>query len=86
MTLRDEAIAQFRATMELEEVLKGLVARVAQLRPETVLIAWEANGEVDMVTVPHSRLLAKSYADAMYNMLWLREDDEDADAPDDDME
>lgn len=70
MSLRDEAIAQFRATMEMEEALTALVRQVAQLSPETVMIAWEKDGQIDMVTVPHSRLLAKSYADGLYDIMW----------------
>ncbi len=85
MTLRDEAVAQFKATMELEETLKALVGRVAALQPDTVMIAWEANGSVDMVTVPHSLLLAKSYADALYDLMWT-EGDDDVDDPDDGVE
>ncbi len=85
MSLREEAIAEFQATMELEEALKSLVARVAALRPATVMIAWEINGEVDVVTVPHSLLLAKGYADSLYDLLW-KQDEEDADDSDDSVE
>lgn len=86
MTVREAAIAQFRATMELEETLKSLVERVAALSPETVLIAWEVNGEVDVLTVPYSKMLAKGYADRLYDILWEPEEDNDADDSDDSLE
>lgn len=86
MSDREQAIADFKATMELEETLKGLVERLAKLGPDTVMIAWELNGEVDLITVPHSRLLAKSYADALYDVMWKSDEDEDAGDTADDLE
>jgi hypothetical protein len=83
MSDREQAIADFKATMELEETLKGLVERLAKLGPDTVMIAWELNGEVDLITVPHSRLLAKSYADALYDVMWKREENDTDDTTDD---
>ena len=66
---REEAIADFLQTHDMEEKLGQAFAAVAARNPAAVLIFWEDDAGFGAITVPYSRALAYGLAVRAYEML-----------------
>lgn len=84
---REEAIADFLQTHDMEEKLGQALSAVASRNPAAVLIFWEDDAGFGAITIPYSRALGYGLAVKAYEMLVeATEDSADVDDTDSDPE